>query len=150
MKEIFISESGVGWVWWWVAHKILVTSPEAKFLFPFLGFLGLWALDLDLASDLSILDSSLWFHVWGSKLVFYWSLRKKASGTTATSKNKSNFVTLFLKDVWMWIFCSILFVSMAMIISSICYKKMYPGIQLKSTELTLIPFRFITKTVFIK
>ena len=31
---------GVGWV----AHKILVTSPEAKFLFSFLGLLGpgLW------------------------------------------------------------------------------------------------------------
>ena len=42
-------------VGWWVevvvvAHKILVTSPEAKFLFP---FLGLWALDWDLASGLS-------------------------------------------------------------------------------------------------
>ena len=35
-----------------VAHKILVTSPEAKFLFP---FWGLWALDWDLASDLSII-----------------------------------------------------------------------------------------------
>ena len=35
-----------------VAHKILVTSPEAKFLFP---FLGLWALDWDLASGLSII-----------------------------------------------------------------------------------------------
>ena len=34
-----------------VAYKILVTSPEAKFLFP---FLGLWALDWDLASGLSI------------------------------------------------------------------------------------------------
>ena len=54
MKEIFISESGVGWVWWWVVHKILVTSPEVKFLFSlFLGLLGLWALDL--ASGLSII-----------------------------------------------------------------------------------------------
>ena len=42
---------GVGWV---VAHKILVTSPEAKFLFPFLGPFGAWALDWDLASGLSI------------------------------------------------------------------------------------------------
>ena len=31
----------VGWVVTVVAHKILVTSPEAKFLFPFLGP-GLW------------------------------------------------------------------------------------------------------------
>ena len=38
----------------WVAHKILVTSPEAKFLFPFLGPFGVWALDWDLASGLSI------------------------------------------------------------------------------------------------
>ena len=41
--------------WWVVAHKILVTSPEAKFLFP---FLGLWALDWDLASGLSILTTN--------------------------------------------------------------------------------------------
>ena len=39
--------------WWVVAHKILVTSPEAKFG-PFWGFLGLWALDWALASGLSI------------------------------------------------------------------------------------------------
>ena len=36
----------------WVAYEILVTSPEAKFLFPFLGLF--WALDWDLASGLSI------------------------------------------------------------------------------------------------
>ena len=39
-------------------HKILVTSPEAKFLFSlfgaFWGFLGLWALDWALALGLSI------------------------------------------------------------------------------------------------
>ena len=49
-----------GWGAWavvvLVVHKILVTSPEAKFLFPFLGLLGLWALDWDLASGLSIQD----------------------------------------------------------------------------------------------
>ena len=45
-----------GWVGWGgvvVAHKILVTSPEAKFG-PFWGFWGLWALDWALASGLSI------------------------------------------------------------------------------------------------
>ena len=35
-----------GWVGgWWVAHKIFVTSPEAKFFFPFLGprlWTGTW------------------------------------------------------------------------------------------------------------
>ena len=32
---------GGGWWWWWVvAHKILVTSPEAKFLFSLFGALG--------------------------------------------------------------------------------------------------------------
>ena len=28
------------WGGWWVAHKILVTLPEAKFLVPFLGLFG--------------------------------------------------------------------------------------------------------------
>ena len=40
-----------------VAHKILVTSPEAKFLFPFVGPFGALALDWDLASGLSIKNS---------------------------------------------------------------------------------------------
>ena len=30
----------MGGVGWWVAHKILVTCPEAKFLFPFFGIFG--------------------------------------------------------------------------------------------------------------
>ena len=37
-SKSYVWGGGVGWV---VAHKILVTSPEAKFLFPFLGP-GLW------------------------------------------------------------------------------------------------------------
>ena len=36
----------------WVANQILLTSPEAKFIFPFLGPFGAWALDCDLASGL--------------------------------------------------------------------------------------------------
>ena len=40
-----------------------MTSPEAKFLFPFRGFLGLWAFDWDLALGLSIyicVHQSVW------------------------------------------------------------------------------------------
>ena len=48
----------------------------------------------------------------------------------------------FSQFVWMWIFCSILLVSVAFIISSRIYKKMYPGIKLNSEEVVLIPFRY--------
>ena len=44
-------------------------------------------------------------------------------------------------DVWMWIFLSMLFVSMSLVITSICYKKFCPGTKLTSTELVLFPFR---------
>ena len=43
----------------------------------------------------------------------------------------------------MWIFCSILFVSVALVISSRIYKKMYPEIKLNTEEVVLIPFRFV-------
>ena len=43
----------------------------------------------------------------------------------------------------MWIFCSILLVSVAFIISSRVYKKMYPEMKLNSEEVVLIPFRFV-------
>ena len=43
----------------------------------------------------------------------------------------------------MLIFCSILFVSVAFIISSRVYKKMYPEMKLNSEEVVLIPFRFV-------
>ena len=52
MKEIFISESGVGWVWWWVAHKILVTNPEVKFLFSLFGAFGALGFGLGLGLGL--------------------------------------------------------------------------------------------------
>ena len=41
----FMLKSWGLWVVGWVAHKILMTSPEAKFLFPFLGprlWTGTW------------------------------------------------------------------------------------------------------------
>ena len=41
----------------------------------------------------------------------------------------------------MWIFCSMLFVSMSLVITSRCYKKICPGIKLISSELVLFPFR---------
>ena len=44
---------GGGWV---VAHKILVTSPEAKFLFPFLGLFG--ALGFGLGLGLGLVNNS--------------------------------------------------------------------------------------------
>ena len=43
----------------------------------------------------------------------------------------------------MLIFCSILFVSVAFIMTSRVYKKMYPGMKLHSNEVILIPFRFV-------
>ena len=43
----------------------------------------------------------------------------------------------------MLIICSILFVSVAFIISSGIYKKMYPEMKLNSEEVVLIPFRFV-------
>ena len=45
----------------------------------------------------------------------------------------------------MWIFSSILLVSLSLVICSKVYKKMYPDMQLLSTELVLIPFRLIFK-----
>ena len=45
----------VGWV---VAHKILVTSPEAKFLFPFLGP-GLWTGTWPWACQLGVTDLNI-------------------------------------------------------------------------------------------
>ena len=42
----------------------------------------------------------------------------------------------------MLIFCSILLVSVAFIISSRVYKKVYPDMKLNSVEVVLIPFRF--------
>ena len=42
----------------------------------------------------------------------------------------------------MCIFCSILLVSVAFIISSRIYKKMYPEMKLNSEEVVLIPFRY--------
>ena len=41
----------------------------------------------------------------------------------------------------MWIFCSLLFVCVTMIIISRYYKKIIPEIKLISTELVLFPFR---------
>lgn len=49
----------------------------------------------------------------------------------------------FTQNVWIWIFCSILFVSVALIGATKFYKKMFPGINLISTEVVLIPFRFM-------
>ena len=49
----------------------------------------------------------------------------------------------FSQFVWMLIFCSMLFVSVAFIISSRIYKKIYPGIKLNSNEVVLMPFRFV-------
>ena len=43
----------------------------------------------------------------------------------------------------MLIFCSMLFVSVALIITSRIYKKMYPGMKLNSNEVVLIPFRLV-------
>ena len=45
---------GVGW--WWVAHKILVTSPEAKFLFSLFGAFG--ALGFGLGLGLGLVNNS--------------------------------------------------------------------------------------------
>ena len=42
----------------------------------------------------------------------------------------------------MLIFCSILLVSVAFIISSKIYKKMVPEMKLNSEEVVLIPFRY--------
>ena len=50
---------------------------------------------------------------------------------------------LISQFVWMMIFCSILLVSVAFIISSRIYKKMYPGMKLNSIEVVLIPFRYV-------
>ena len=44
--------------------------------------------------------------------------------------------------VWSLILCSILFVSLAFIITSRIYKKMHPQMNLDSKEVVLIPFRF--------
>ena len=49
----------------------------------------------------------------------------------------------FSQFVWMCIFCSILLVSVAFIVSSRIYKKMYPEMKLNSVELVLIPFRYV-------
>ena len=43
----------------------------------------------------------------------------------------------------MMIFCSILLVSVAFIISSRIYKKMYPEMKLNSEEVVLIPLRYV-------
>ena len=53
------------------------------------------------------------------------------------------FVNFSTQFVWMLIFCSMLFVSVAFIISSRIYKKIYPGIKLNSNEVVLMPFRFV-------
>ena len=47
---------GVGWVGW-VAYKILVTSPEAKFLFSFLG--PFWGLGFGLGLGLGLVNFKL-------------------------------------------------------------------------------------------
>ena len=41
---------------WVVAHKILMTSPEAKFFFPFLGLFG--ALEFGLGLGLGLVNST--------------------------------------------------------------------------------------------
>ena len=48
----------------------------------------------------------------------------------------------------MWIFCSMIFVTVSLIICSKFYKKMFPGMKLISRELVLLPFRFKTKFSF--
>ena len=48
----------------------------------------------------------------------------------------------FFQLVWLLIFCSILFVSLALMISSRIYKTMHPQMNLDSNEVVLIPFRF--------
>ena len=50
-----------------------------------------------------------------------------------------------LQYVWMWIACSILSVSLFMMISSRCYRDIYPRMSYPSTELVLIPFRSTNK-----
>ena len=50
----------------------------------------------------------------------------------------------------MWIFCSMLSVSVSLVITSRCYKKICPGIKLISSELVLFPFRFKLKNMFLK
>ena len=42
----------------------------------------------------------------------------------------------------MWIFFSIIFVSVSLKIASKCYTKMYSEIRLIFTQMVLIPFRF--------
>ena len=56
-------------------------------------------------------------------------------------KNKDKIFFTFPQDVWLWIFVSMLFVFVSLLICSKFYKKMYPGIKLISTELVLFPFR---------
>ena len=45
----------------WVAYKILVTSPEAKFLFSFLG--PFWGLGFGLGLGLRLVNKSSYFRV---------------------------------------------------------------------------------------
>ncbi len=47
----------------------------------------------------------------------------------------------------MLIFCSILLVSVAFIISSRIYKKIYPEMKLNTEEVVLIPFRYGSKVI---
>ena len=48
----------------------------------------------------------------------------------------------------MMIGISILFVSVFLVIASHVYKKMFPEIKIVSTDLVLIPFRFILNIVY--
>ena len=48
----------------------------------------------------------------------------------------------------MMIGASILFVSVFMVIASLVYQKMFPEIKIISTELVLIPFRFLLIIVY--
>ena len=51
----------------------------------------------------------------------------------------------FSQFVWTLIFCSILLVSVAFIISSRIYKNIYPKMKLCSNEVVLIPFRLVIR-----
>ena len=74
-------------------------------------------------------------------LVFFKaSLRCKIEIQKYYQFNKKLFVP-FPQEVWMWIFGSMLFVSVSLILCLITYKKLFPGIRLISIELVLIPFR---------
>ena len=53
------------------------------------------------------------------------------------------FMNFSIQFVWILIFCSISLVSVAFIITSRIYKKMYPEMKLNSNEVVLIPFRFV-------